>query len=104
MQIHHDRITFSLHEPTRGQTFKSVLKRDLVILEPTTERLRVHRSKKIIREEEPAQRKKFHIKIKSRPAEGKGVIKERNDSEYANRRMVKNNIKLREDTSEDISD
>lgn len=110
-QIHHDRITFSLHEPTRGQTFKSVLKREVPAEEekvsPATEvHPRVVHRKKVTREEEPSRNgnKKFHLKSKSK-AEGKGIVKERNDSgTYANRRAAKNKIKVREDLSEDISD
>ncbi|KAF9421985.1 hypothetical protein HW555_002205 [Spodoptera exigua] len=111
-RIHHDRITFSLHEPTRGQTFKSVLKREVAAEEekvsPVTEvqpRV-VHRSKKVTKAEEPVRsgNKKFRVNIKSK-AEGKGVVKERNDSgAYANRRPAKNKIKVREDLSEDISE
>ncbi|CAB3226097.1 unnamed protein product [Arctia plantaginis] len=111
-RIHHDRITFSLHEPTRGQTFKSVLKREVQAEEekPVTETHStphvVQRSKKIlVREEEPIKvNKKFHIRTKSK-VEGKGVAKERNDSgTYANRRVIKNKIKVKEDVSDDISE
>ncbi|CAH1647512.1 unnamed protein product [Spodoptera littoralis] len=110
-RIHHDRITFSLHEPTRGQTFKSVLKRETPVEEEkvssTTEvHPHVLHRKKVTREEEPPRNgnKKFHLKSKSK-AEGKGIVKERNDSgTYGNRRAPKNKIKVREDLSEDISD
>ena len=109
-RIHHDRITFSLHEPSRGQTFKSALKRDAAAAEEekstaAPERPRVaHRAKKP-REEERAdgglRTNKFHARPRSKVAEGKGVVKERNDSGYS-RRLVKNKIKIREDVSEDI--
>ncbi|XP_063837261.1 uncharacterized protein LOC135086466 [Ostrinia nubilalis] len=105
-RIHHDRITFSLHEPTRGQTFKSALKREA---EPEPEPRspapppppRAHRKKP--RDEEPP-RKKFRVRARPKAAEGKGVVKERNDSGYAGRRAVKNKIKIREDVSEDMSE
>ncbi|KAM3968459.1 uncharacterized protein ACR2FA_005934 [Aphomia sociella] len=105
-RIHHDRITFSLHEPTRGQTFKSALKRDIhneeenKVLTVTASHPRmVHKNKK---REEP--KKKFHSRSRSKVVEGKGIVKERNDSGYANRRVVKNKIKFREDVSEDTSE
>lgn len=66
----------------------------------------VQRNKKIlVREEEPIKvNKKFHIRIKSK-VDGKGVVKERNDSgTYANRRVIKNKIKVKEDVSDDISE
>ncbi|KAG6458537.1 hypothetical protein O3G_MSEX010911 [Manduca sexta] len=107
-RIHHDRITFSLHEPTRGQTFKSALKRELPVEEenrvnPSTESHSrpTHRSKKVVRDEEP-RNKKFRVRPKNK-VEGKGVVKERNDSGYANRRF-KNKVKVREDVSDDISE
>lgn len=112
-QIHHDRITFSLHEPTRGQTFKSVLKREVAEEEKTTTAATeapqpriAHRSNKKANREEDNSRsaKKFRNKNKNK-AEGKGVVKERNDSgAYTNRRVGKNRIKVRDDISEDISD
>ncbi|CAK1554204.1 unnamed protein product [Leptosia nina] len=105
-RIHHDRITFSLHEPTRGQTFKSALKRDILTEEDnkvivTTEHPRSnHRSKS--RDEE--QRKKFHMRSRKKVQEGKGVLKE-NTSGYAHRRTLKNKIKLKdENISEDVSE
>lgn len=113
LQIHHDRITFSLHEPTRGQTFKSALKREIVAEEepkatPATEsRARTgHRVKKVkVRDEEAGQKTiKFRTRPKTKQAEGKGPVKERNDSSYTNRRSVKNKIKIKEDISEDMSE
>lgn len=107
-QIHHDRITFSLHEPTRGQTFKSALKREAAAEEEAKpasaapERAHAaHRARK--HDEEPARAKKFHSRPRAKALEGKGVVKERNDSGYS-RRLVKNKIKIREDVSEDISE
>lgn len=112
-QIHHDRITFSLHEPTRGQTFKSALKRDVITDEVTTTEspapsphIRVRKTKK--REpvlDESIQKpvvKKFHTRNRSKVVEGKGLVKERNDSGY--KRSVKNRIKIREDVSDDTSE
>ncbi|XP_049886093.1 uncharacterized protein LOC126380605 [Pectinophora gossypiella] len=107
-RIHHDRITFSLHEPTRGQTFKSALKRDVVQEEEklTTEPPHVHvrKTKKNVREEElpPKPSKKFRARTRSKVVEGKGLVKERNDSGY--RRTLKNKIKVREDVSDDLSE
>ncbi|XP_059055357.1 uncharacterized protein LOC131849334 [Achroia grisella] len=104
-RIHHDRITFSLHEPSRGQTFKSALKREIQneeenkVAAVTESHPRVHRGKK-----EEESRKKIHNRSRAKAIEGKGVIKERNDSGYTNRRVVKNKIKIREDMSEDISE
>ncbi|CAK1588541.1 unnamed protein product [Parnassius mnemosyne] len=113
-RIHHDRITFSLHEPTRGQTFKSALKREIPVEDenkgtPVTETHAhtVHKGKKAlkVREEDQNQGgKRFHTRPKTKTSEGKGVIKDRNDSEYTNRRAVKNKIKIREDISEDVSE
>uniref|UniRef100_A0A2A4JA24 Uncharacterized protein n=1 Tax=Heliothis virescens TaxID=7102 RepID=A0A2A4JA24_HELVI len=108
-RIHHDRITFSLHEPTRGQTFKSVLKRETPAEEEKTTTVAephprvAYRSKKA--PEEP-QRSNKKYRVKSKPkAEGKGVVKERNDSgAYVTRRSTKNKVKVREDVSEDISE
>ncbi|KOB52287.1 IcmF-like protein [Operophtera brumata] len=94
-----------MHEPTRGQTYKSVLRREVVAQETATvavERSNLHRKK--VHEEDSTQRKKFLLRVKNKPVEGKGVVKERNDSEYASRRMVKNVIKVHEDNSEDISE
>lgn len=113
IQVHHDRITFSLHEPTRGQTFKSALKRESVIEEETKavssppERPHVaHHSKRPRGDDEQplsARPKKSHSRTRAKAVEGKGVLKERNDSGYA-RRLVKNKIKVREDVSEDMSE
>ncbi|CAH2034884.1 unnamed protein product, partial [Iphiclides podalirius] len=112
-RIHHDRITFSLHEPTRGQTFKSALKREISGDDegkpaPVTEARAhtAHRSKKLKVREEEARPKagKFRARPKAKAAEGKGAVKERNDSGYASRRSVKNKIKIREDISEDVSE
>ncbi|KAJ8737857.1 hypothetical protein PYW08_000452 [Mythimna loreyi] len=113
-RIHHDRITFSLHEPTRGQTFKSVLKREVPAEEEkttttTTEAPQHNRvahrvEKKVYREEESPRTTKFRVKNKNK-AEGKGITKDTNDSgAYTNRRVGKNKIKVREDISDDISD
>ncbi|XP_026332871.1 uncharacterized protein LOC113239923 [Hyposmocoma kahamanoa] len=112
-RIHHDRITFSLHEPTRGQTFKSALKRDVIVDDATTTEslapaphIRVRKTKK--REpvlDESLQKpvvKKFHTRNRSKVVEGKGLVKERNDSGY--KRSVKNRIKIREDVSDDTSE
>ncbi|XP_026757587.2 uncharacterized protein LOC113517203 [Galleria mellonella] len=107
-RIHHDRITFSLHEPTRGQTFKSALKREIqneeehkiVVVKKSRPRIIIHRGKK--KEEE--SRKKIHLRSRTKVTEGKGVVKERNDSGYTNYRLAKNKIKIREDVSEDISE
>lgn len=66
-----------------------------------------HRAKKIKvnREDESNPKtKKFHSKSRSKTTEGKGVLKERNDSGYVNRKSVKNKIKIREDISDDISE
>ncbi|XP_028032128.1 uncharacterized protein LOC114244497 [Bombyx mandarina] len=91
-RIHHDRITFSLHEPTRGQTFKSALKREVpsedenkVSTTTETRQRSVHRSKKIVREE--TKTKKFRVKPKPK-VEGKDnyKVKERNESGYTSRR------------------
>ncbi|KAJ2954052.1 hypothetical protein O0L34_g2265 [Tuta absoluta] len=112
-RIHHDRITFSLHEPTRGQTFKSALKRDASLIEeekPTTEApvVHVHKSKKHMEEEPREQReppkspKKFHSRQRIKVVEGKGVVKEEKDETY--RRPRKNKIKVREDVSDDLSE
>ncbi|CAG5039235.1 unnamed protein product [Parnassius apollo] len=113
-RIHHDRITFSLHEPTRGQTFKSALKREIPVEDenkgtPATETHAhtVHKGKKGLKVREENQNegaKRFHTRPKTKTTEGKGVIKDRNDSEYTNRRVVKNKIKIREDISEDVSE
>ncbi|XP_013179086.1 PREDICTED: uncharacterized protein LOC106126149 [Papilio xuthus] len=113
-RIHHDRITFSLHEPTRGQTFKSALKREISIEEDNkgvsvteSHAHTSHRGKKLpkVRDDETGQRvKKFHARTKSKQSEGKGLVKEHNDSTYTNRRSVKNKIKVREDISEDMSE
>ncbi|XP_050361031.1 uncharacterized protein LOC126780514 isoform X2 [Nymphalis io] len=104
MKIHHDRITFSLHEPSRGQTFKSALKRDIMsednkatVIESHTKS--AHRGKKV----EITKNKKNHMRTR-KVAEGKGVVKERDNSEYTNRRQEKNKIKIREDISEDVSE
>ncbi|XP_050361030.1 uncharacterized protein LOC126780514 isoform X1 [Nymphalis io] len=103
-RIHHDRITFSLHEPSRGQTFKSALKRDIMsednkatVIESHTKS--AHRGKKV----EITKNKKNHMRTR-KVAEGKGVVKERDNSEYTNRRQEKNKIKIREDISEDVSE
>ncbi|XP_045531961.1 uncharacterized protein LOC123718977 [Pieris brassicae] len=109
-RIHHDRITFSLHEPSRGQTFKSALKRDIlteddnkVILTTESHTRTAHRSKK--NREDEHSRKKFHNKSRSKIVEGKGVVKERNDSGYTNSRVLKNKIKVKDDNiSDDVSD
>ncbi|XP_072930707.1 uncharacterized protein [Epargyreus clarus] len=111
-RIHHDRITFSLHEPTRGQTFKSALKREIAdddtkVTVVTESHHAAHRGKKVKvnREDEPNPKtKKFRTKTRSKTTEGKGVLKERNDSGYVNRKLVKNKIKIREDISDDISE
>ncbi|XP_023937809.2 uncharacterized protein LOC112045737 [Bicyclus anynana] len=98
-RIHHDRITFSLHEPSRGQTFKSTLKREIIDDKPTTTEghAKTHRGKKM---QETQRNKKKNMR--SRKLEGKGVAKEKNDSGYSNRH-VKNKIKVREDVSDDVS-
>lgn len=104
-RIHHNRITFSLHEPSRGQTFKSSLKRDTISEDdkatvteghPKTS----HRGKKVL---ELSKSKKNHMRTR-KVAEGKGVVKERDDSGYSNRRQAKNKIKIRENISEDVSE
>ncbi|CAG9138149.1 unnamed protein product [Plutella xylostella] len=102
-RIHRDRITFSLHEPARGQTFKSALKRDLAPEDEvkTTERPKERFHLRAKKNEEEPRSKKAHIRAKSRNAEGKGVVKERNDSGY---RRTKNKIKIREDVSYDQSE
>ncbi|XP_045784949.1 uncharacterized protein LOC123880707 [Maniola jurtina] len=99
-RIHHDRITFSLYEPVRGQTFKSSLKRDVDDEDRTTTEThaKVRRGKKL--QERPKNKKK---NMNTRKIEGKGVMKEINDSGYSKRRHVKNNIKVKEDISEDVS-
>ncbi|XP_053624537.1 uncharacterized protein LOC128683210 [Plodia interpunctella] len=108
-RIHHDRITFSLHEPSRGQTFKSALKRDIPsedenkVMTTATEASRPRVIRKHKKPKEEVIKKKFHVRPKVKATEGKGPIKERNDSGYA-RRQIKNKIKIREDVSEDISE
>ncbi|KAJ8736937.1 hypothetical protein PYW07_000208 [Mythimna separata] len=110
-RIHHDRITFSLHEPTRGQTYKSVLKREVppeekittVVTEAPQPKVAHRSSKKVYREEESNRTPKFRVKSKGK-AEGKGIAKETNDSAYTNRRVGKNKIKVREDISDDVSE
>ncbi|KAI5640331.1 hypothetical protein NE865_07256 [Phthorimaea operculella] len=112
-RIHHDRITFSLHEPTRGQTFKSALKRDVTLFDDeksTTEATVVHTHKKKHNiEEEPREQreqpkmaKKYRSRQRIKVVEGKGVVKEEKDETY--RRPRKNKIKVREDVSDDISE
>ncbi|XP_068617315.1 uncharacterized protein [Battus philenor] len=114
-RIHHDRITFSLHEPTRGQTFKSALKREIqaddenkAVSATEPHPRTVHRGKKLLKARDPEstnqRAKKFHSRPKSKNTEGKGIVKEHNDSAYTNRRSVKNKIKVREDISEDVSE
>lgn len=89
-----------------------MLKREVPAVEKTTTtteapqpRVRSRTNKKANDEEEPIRTSnKFRVKVKSK-IEGKGVIKERNDSgSYSNRRVSKNKIKVREDLSEDISE
>lgn len=46
--------------------------------------------------------KKFHTRNRNKVVEGKGLVKERNDSGY--KRAVKNRIKIREDVSDDTSE
>ncbi|XP_032527222.2 uncharacterized protein LOC116777658 [Danaus plexippus] len=103
-RIHHDRITFSLHEPTRGQTFKSALKREIADDEKVTtlepRQKTVHREKK---NPEVSQKNRKHLRAR-KVAEGKGIVKEKNDSGYTKRRQVKNKIKFREDISDDVSE
>lgn len=62
----------------------------------------VLRKHKKAREEE--SRKKFHLRPRAKVAEGKGVVKEHNDSGYANHRVAKNKIKVRDEISEDLSE
>ncbi|XP_013189081.1 uncharacterized protein LOC106133794 [Amyelois transitella] len=106
-RIHHDRITFSLHEPSRGQTFKSALKREIPteeenkVITATEAHARVLRKHKKAKEE--SLKKKYNSRSKVKSTEGKGAIKERNDSGYT-RRQTKNKIKIRDDLSEDISE
>ncbi|VVC94327.1 unnamed protein product [Leptidea sinapis] len=109
-RIHHDRITFSLHEPSRGQTFKSALKREVAsedenkipVKSETRAPHNVRRPKKS-HDDDQNQRKK--IKVRSRKVvEGKGIVKERNDSGYVSRRAIKNKIKIKEDISDNASD
>ncbi|XP_038216728.1 uncharacterized protein LOC119835801 [Zerene cesonia] len=108
-RIHHDRITFSLHEPSRGQTFKSALKREVPTEDEnkvsvvTDTRTRVAHKLKKTREVDQNPRKKYRLRSRNKVAEGKGIVKERNDSGYG-RRIIKNKIKVKEDISEDISD
>ncbi|XP_048005920.1 uncharacterized protein LOC125241458 [Leguminivora glycinivorella] len=107
-RIHHDRITFALYEPSRGQTFKSALKRDLPDFEgklttAAPSHHHHHQTKKVEEHKPTHPRSKYHIKTRAK-AEGKGVEKEKNDSGYVNRRTTKNKIKVREEESEDISD
>ncbi|CAG9781677.1 unnamed protein product [Diatraea saccharalis] len=101
-RIHHDRITFSLHEPSRGQTFKSALKREVVEEESkTTER--PHTTHRTRTRDDEIRTPKFRVRQR-KPTEGKGILKEHNDSGYGNRRLLKNKIKIREDVSEDLSE
>ncbi|CAH0715977.1 unnamed protein product, partial [Brenthis ino] len=100
-RIHHDRITFSLHEPSRGQTFKSALKRETndekVTVLPENYPKFPHKSKKV------QDSQKIKKTVRNRKVEGKGVAKDRNDSGY-NRRQTKNKIKIKEDISDDVSE
>ncbi|RVE50712.1 hypothetical protein evm_004622 [Chilo suppressalis] len=104
-RIHHDRITFSLHEPSRGQTFKSALKRETGEDESpkTTDRPRTTRHSHQHQRDDDTRNK---IRVRPRkPTDGKGVLKERNESSgFNSRRVVKNKIKIREDVSEDLSE
>ncbi|XP_063545844.1 uncharacterized protein LOC134753833 [Cydia strobilella] len=106
-RIHHDRITFALYEPSRGQTFKSALKRDLPDYDgkmTTAPSHHHHHQTKKVEEHKPTHpRNKYHVKARAK-IEGKGVEKEKNDSGYVSRRSTKNKIKIREEDSEDISD
>lgn len=112
-QIHHDRITFSLHEPARGQTFKSVLKRERPVEGATEARREAHSARGV--SSVGAGRRGRHEGTVGRGreegrsanaipahAEGKGVLKERNDSGYGARR-IKNKIKVRDDVSDNFS-
>ncbi|KAL4717759.1 hypothetical protein ACJJTC_000908 [Scirpophaga incertulas] len=105
-RIHHDRITFSLHEPSRGQTFKSALKRETAVVEekPVTQRARPHHAR--THTEETTHSPK--IRVRPRYPETKHIKHsqehEHNDSGYVNRRLVKNKLKIRDDVSEDMSD
>ncbi|XP_041986729.1 uncharacterized protein LOC121738620 [Aricia agestis] len=99
-KIHHDRITFSLSEPNRGQTFKSALIRDVPLDDDKITPIPGHRHprviKKLYKESYPRPNKKYHKKN----AEGKGVVKEEKES-FPKVNEHRNKIKVRDDVYSD---